>query len=78
VVVVHPSQSLGIGNPPFDAQVETQRFSMLGFCTSLARNLARIVSHLGAVYTMDHEVVPRKRPILRGTTSWDDFHGPSY
>jgi hypothetical protein len=33
---------------------------------------------LGAVYTMDHEVVPRKRPILRGTTSWDDFHGPSY
>jgi hypothetical protein len=23
----------------------------------------------GAVYTMDHEVVPRKRPILRGTTS---------
>ena len=34
--------------------------------------------NLGAVYTMDHEVVPRKRPILRGTTSWDDFHGPSY
>jgi hypothetical protein len=32
----------------------------------------------GAVYTMDHEVVPRKRPILRGMTSWDDFHGPSY
>jgi hypothetical protein len=32
---------------------------------------------LGAVYTMDHEVVPRKRPILRGTTSWDEFHGPS-
>jgi hypothetical protein len=24
---------------------------------------------LGVVYTMDHEVVPRKRPILRGTTS---------
>jgi hypothetical protein len=38
-----------------------------------------IDSHtLGAVYTMDHGVVPRKRPILRGTTSWDDFHGPSY
>jgi hypothetical protein len=33
---------------------------------------------LGAVYTMDHEVVPRKRPILRGTISWDDFRGPSY
>jgi hypothetical protein len=33
---------------------------------------------LGAVYTVDHEVVPCKRPILRGTTSWDDFHGPSY
>ena len=27
------------------------------------------ISLLGAVYTMDHEVVPRKRPILRGTTS---------
>jgi hypothetical protein len=24
---------------------------------------------LGALHTMDHEVVPRKRPILRGTTS---------
>jgi hypothetical protein len=36
------------------------------------------VVFLGAVYTMDHEVVPRKRPILRGMTSWDDFHGPSY
>jgi hypothetical protein len=35
-------------------------------------------TYLGAVYTMDHEVVPRKRPILRGTTSWDDFYGPSY
>jgi hypothetical protein len=33
---------------------------------------------LGVVYTMDHEVVPRKRPILRGMTSWDDFHGPSH
>jgi hypothetical protein len=33
---------------------------------------------LEAVYTMDHEVIPRKRPILRGTISWDDFHGPSY
>ena len=32
----------------------------------------------GVVYTMDHEVVPRKRPILRGMTSWDDFHGPSH
>jgi hypothetical protein len=28
-----------------------------------------IKSTLGAVYTMDHEVVPRKRPILRGTIS---------
>jgi hypothetical protein len=35
-------------------------------------------SFSGAVYTMDHDVVPRKRPILHGTTSWDDFHGPSY
>jgi hypothetical protein len=32
---------------------------------------------LGAVYTMDHEVVPHKRPVLRDF-AWDDFHGPSY
>jgi hypothetical protein len=42
-------------------------------------NVSRGVhSLLGAVYTMDHEVVPHGRPTLRGTTSWDDFHGPSY
>jgi hypothetical protein len=37
-----------------------------------------VTPNYGAVHTMDHEVVPRKRPILRGTTSGDDFHGADF
>jgi hypothetical protein len=62
--------------PTANAKMESHRnFNAGGWETF---RVQEVFETLGAVYTMDHEVVPRKRPILRGTTSWDDFHGPSY
>jgi hypothetical protein len=80
-----PNQSLM--RPFLQPQSENPSHNFALFDDTAARHLPVSVTggHVsppfglsGAVYTMDHEVVLRKRPILRGTTLWDDFHGPSY